>query len=589
MKDVQIINTETTPAVRFEKRLWDKSELLLAKCYNFHMVDTKEDTTVITAYVWQTSKMAMYEFIRLSFKSFSESAAREQERNDFYQALDNIWAQRDAYVDELLGKRIPYTETLYQHQKIFLRESFFKKDVFLSAQMGLGKTIMSATVSRLHQTPRTVIICPAAVKYNWFRDLQKFGFNPVYFSIYDATKSRSFKALVERFVIINYDILGKFGEDICKHRIDHFILDESHSLKNHTSHRFKNVFKMISLNPEARITFLSGTPITNRVNDIFAYLKLTGSELGQSHKKFLDQYTIRANSRGGDRVTGGKNLDDLRIKLANFMMRFLSEDWLDLPEKIFLMYSYGLDDYREEYNRILTELSQIKDRNKLTGNLHSLNIITSMAKIPGIIEIANSIMDEGRKVVIFSSYKEPLNTLEKQFAGSCVKIDGSVSSFDRDRLVQLFIEDPNIKVFLGNMVAAGVGINLVNASDVVFVNYPLVPSELNQCIYRCIRIGQKNNVKVHLTMCEDSIDEVLHHLILDKEMEATTVLDGKASETLMRENFTEVLIKMLLGESIVTEPVVEEPLFEVLPPEPTQPSVPVVVSLPPSNDLPNFL
>jgi len=263
---------------------------------------------------------------------------------------------------------------------------------------------VSVLIKRIHRIPITVIVCPAAVKWNWFHDLIKFGFNQLYFTMLDASKRRTFRAFNERFIILNYDIVDKFGPELVTKDIGHFIFDEAHNLKNHLSARSKNVTKLLEMYPNARITFLSGTPVKNRVNDIFSYLKMIKHELGSSHKKFLDQFTITSASRGGDRVTGGKNLAELHTKLSNFMIRRTKEECLNLPDKIFLNYKFELDDYRDDYNKVIEELSQQKSISSLTGNIHSLNIITANAKKKGIIEIAETIISEGRKVVIFGGY-----------------------------------------------------------------------------------------------------------------------------------------------------------------------------------------
>jgi len=450
----------------------------------------------------------------------------------------------------LLARKIVRVEYLGKHYcqciKVNSKDSSYVTDNFIVTH----NTITSATLSRIHSFPRTVIICPAAVKFNWFRDLtKKFGFNELLFTILDAARRRTIIALNERFVIINYDIVTKFESHLTSMKVDHFILDEAHNLKGINTNRVKNVLRVLSQFKDAKVTFLSGTPIKNRVDDVFSYLKLSGHELGSNHKKFLSEFTISANGRGGERVTGGRNLKDLNLKLSNFMIRKTKEDCLDLPDKVFLSYRFELEDYREEYDKIIKALSEMKEISSLTGNLHSLNIITSKAKIPGIIEIAEQIIAEGRKVVIFGSYKEPLAVLEKHFGHRCVKIDGSVDSYNRDVLVQRFIEDEECTVFLGNMIAAGVGINLVNSSDVLFMNFPFTPSELYQSIDRVHRIGQDKSVNVHLTFCDASIDDYIYEIIIDKEKDINAVID-QGKETMAKENFTEILMRKLLGREV---------------------------------------
>lgn len=573
MADIQI---SEEGIIRFRKKLYHNSEVILAKCFNF---DTSLETEkgVITANALVTSRKSIEHFVKLAFKSFSEALSEEDRRNEFYDQLDAFYTRRDFHVESIMKARLPYYETLFKHQPDTLKEAYHRKYNFLALEMGLGKTIISASLSRLHQHAVTLIVCPAAVKWNWYEDLTKrFGFNELFFTILDTSKRRTLHALNQRFIIINYDILGKYYDYFSKIHISHFIFDESHLIKNHNSQRYKNLKKIVDLYPDSPITFLSGSPIKNRVNDVFAYFKMIGHQLGSSYKKFLDEYTIRTSGRGGERVTGGRNLQDLNMKMSNFMIRKTKAECLDLPDKIYLSYRYELDDYRDEYDKIIKELSQLKDYKGLSGNLHSLNILASKAKLPGIKELAEGIIADGRKVVIFGSYKDPLNQLEAYFGNRCVKIDGSVDSWTRQQHVNRFVSDPDCMVFLGNYIAAGVGINLTNASDVITLNFPLTPADLYQAIDRLHRIGAKNSVNVHYTFADDSIDGYIYDIITDKEREINILIDD-GKEANLRENFLEILMKKLLKKYDdtnvpVTKDVymVEEKKMEKLPEEITK-------------------
>lgn len=573
MNDIQITRDHK---ILFYRQLYHDSEILMAKCFNF---DINIDTGIITCDPMVTSLKAIKAFIELTFRNFSESPLENNRKMSFYMQVQVIQNEYNKIVDAKIAK-LPYAEKFYAHQHDTLREAFFKKNNFLALDMGLGKTILSATLSRLWQCKRTVIICPASVKWNWFSDLtKKFGFNELFFTILDATRTRNIKAFNERFVIVNYDILGKMNKEINSAPIDHFILDEATYIKSHTSLRYKALAAIIEQHPNARITLLSGTPIKNRVNDVFAYLKLIRHELGLSLKKFLDEYTLSESGRGGSRVTGGRNLNDLHSKLSNFMIRKTKEECLDLPEKIFFNYKFELEDYRADYDKIIKELSEQKEISSLTGNLHSLNIIASKAKMKGIIELAEDILSQGKKVVIFGGYKEPLGILQEHFKDRCVKVDGSVDPYERHQRVERFQNTEECDVFLGNMIAAGMGINLTSASDVIFLNFPFTPAELYQSIDRLNRIGQKNCVNVHYTFAEGTIDEYIHDMILDKEIDANTVID-QGKDVVLRENMIEVLIKKLLNredvkpveekkidvsvaEKVLGTTIVKNPLFEL--------------------------
>jgi hypothetical protein len=547
MTDIEIINNDSQ--VRFYKKLWNEAELVLAKCFSFH-IDIENG--FITADIKTTFRKALFEFVKACYKNFSEAISEESRRLAFYEKLETIYGTYNTEGCLLAQKTLPYYDNLYAHQKDALNDVFFKQNVLLAYSMGVGKSIISASISRMHSIRRTVIMCPSAVKFNWHDDMVKFGFNQMYMTMLDANKSRMFKSYFdERFVIVNYDIISKFEEYICAKDVGHFILDEVHFCKNTNSSRSKNVRRILDKFPNARKTLLSGSPIKNRVDDVFNYLRMTGHELGLNHKKFLEQFTLRTSGRGGERVTGGKNLDDLHIKLSNFMLRKTKEQCLDLPGKIYLSYKFELDDYKNDYDKIIKEMSEQRSMSSLTGNIHSLNIITSKAKHKGIVELAEDLIDAGEKVVIFGGYKEPMALLQQHFGDRCVKVDGSVDSFTRNEHVKRFIADESCVVFLGNWQAAGVGINLVNSSNFIVQSFPLTPAELHQGIDRLDRIGQTRSVNVHYTFCEDSVDEHIYSILMDKEQDANAVIDpGK--EVVLRENTIEILIKKLLKRDDIT-------------------------------------
>lgn len=545
MNNIKIIDGHY---VRMQKVMFHESEIILARCFSFNI---NIDDQVIIADLKMTSKRSLYEFIKLSFKSFSESPMEENSRNDFYSEVQDIYNRIYAEVEPIIKAALPYWDSLYTHQREGLVENYYKKHVFLAYEQGMGKSISAASISRIHKIPRTVIFCPQSVKHNWFRDMLKFKFNELYFTILDAAKRRTIKAFNERFVIVNYDVTEKFFTELSSAPIGHFIFDEATYLKNKGSLRFKSIQKLVAMFPEAHITMLSGTPVKNRVDDVFSYLKLIGHELGANYKKFMDEYTVKTVGRFS-KVTGGKNLQDLYVKLSNFMVRKTKKECLDLPEKIYLSYTYQLDDYRADYDKVVEELNNQKEHAALSGSLHSLNIITARAKIKGIIEIAEGIIEEGRKVVIFSGYKVPIKLLEEHFGTRCVTVDGSIDAFTRDKNIQQFWNDESCQVFIGNITAAGMGINLTCASDIIFTNYPFTPAELWQCIDRCHRIGQGNSVNVHYTECEDSIDTYIKEILDDKEKDIHTLVDQGRDMVSSGGNITELLISKLLKKDVET-------------------------------------
>lgn len=526
--------------------MWDESEIVLAKCFQF---DIDLESGVITAEFIYIAKQPLFNFIQKAFRNFSQSMEPGFPRHNFYMQIEKIYDDMDAFVLKQIQEKLPYGNKYYAHQVEGTRFAYFNRCTFLAFQMRLGKSIISASLSRLFNIKRTLIICPAVAKMGWFNDLtsQLWGFNPLYFTVLDAAKSRTFMGFQERFVICNYDSLDKFMPYLLKERFGHIIIDEIHRCKNRNSLRFSNVEKIVHHNENPKLTMLSGTAIPNRFNDLYSYFKLTGHHLGESYKKFTEDFTIKTNNRGGEKITGAKNIADLKLKMSNFMLVKEMSECFDMPEDVISRYTFQMDDYRAEYDKIIQEMTEAKELSRLNGHIHSLNLIITKAKIPGIILALEEIIAETGKVVVFGTYKEPLQMLQDYFKERCLKVVGGVSSFDRDRYKTQFHNDPTIEVFLANYEAGGEALDLSVSNDVFFINFPFTPRELNQAKFRCKHPEKRDqHLRIHFTFCEDSLDEYIYEdIILDKERDINALLhDGR--DVIEREYITEKLIKKLL-------------------------------------------
>lgn len=419
-------------------------------------------------------------------------------------------------------------------------------------------TITSTTMSRALEVRRTIIVCPASVKWSIFRDMtDNWGYNPLFFTILDSEKRRRIQAFQERFVIINYDILEKFMPYLTSMPVGHIILDEAHRCKDISTTRFKNVQKLLNALPAAKVTMMSGTPIRNRVNDIFALLKLAKHPLGDNHAAFLREFAnVRAGMRGRkDTVTGGKNLDRLFDVLSNFMIRRTKEECLkDLPEKIIQKYYIQDEEYKEEYNKVIEEMiNGDHGTASVNSSLHSANRIVAMAKLratPGIFDLIDEIIDQERKVVVFSFYKNVIDMIVDKYGEAAVKIDGTVNTTKRDQAITRFKEDPKCMVFVGQTDAAGEGIDLTIASDVIFCDFPFTSTQLDQALSRCHRSRQKNCVNVYYCMIqdEDSIDHHLFDMIADKAQDINAAINRDKPGLVDYKDIKEELFNKLIGK-----------------------------------------
>lgn len=541
--------------ITMHKQLFAENELSLARCLSFFVDIEKMDIVCDLTF---TSKIAILEFIKEAFPRIMNNPEEIQFKEKLLGEIENAYSKMYKLFEEKILPKLGYQDKLYEHQKEALFFSLKKQYNFLAYEQGLGKSNIAGSISKMLSFKRTLIICPASLKWTWMKDLcgKITGFNQLYFTILDSSKSRTIKAFQERFVICNFDSLEKHMNYILSQPLQHIIIDECTAIKSVQTLRYKKCEAIIKANREAKISLLSGTPIRNRSVDIFAYLKIVSHPLGGNYAAFLREYAISSKGRGAYmKITGSKNENKLWRNLSNFMIRKRKEDCLDLPPKIYSKLHYTLNDYKSEYEKAVLDALEKSGKTHLNSCIHTLNKILSKAKLNGIIEFVESIIEQGNKIVIFSTYTEIILTLQSYFLKKCVMVDGSVHPEDRSKNVTKFMTDENCVVFIGQTVAAGTGLTLTSASNIIFCDLPFSPSDLVQCEDRCHRIGTKKVVNIYYPICKDSIDERIYQLICDKAHDASKIIDNKISDIIQNESLTEILISDLRKQYNVPEPI----------------------------------
>ncbi|RLI45730.1 hypothetical protein DRO61_10170, partial [Candidatus Bathyarchaeota archaeon] len=320
--NIQVVNGK----VVFMK-MFNDNELETARCLGF---DVSEDYQKIIAKIDTTSREAMKEFLLMCDEGLMKSPAQRVKNKALMSQIKEAYvASYNKFMSEFKPDQL-YSSVgrkLYKHQIETLWEYQKKKVNLCSFEQGLGKTIFAASISKLFKINRTIVVGPSLVKWNWFKDLSEdWGYNGMFFSVLDAKKSME-AMMHERFVITNYEMINKFWKTLTSKDCGHIIIDECHYAKNHGSGRSKSVQKLIKRYPNARVTLLTGTPVTNRVTDLFAYLKIAQHPLGSNFTKFKAKYAL-----GTRKIVGVQNPEDLRAKISNFIVRKKTQECIDLPE-----------------------------------------------------------------------------------------------------------------------------------------------------------------------------------------------------------------------------------------------------------------
>jgi SWI/SNF-related matrix-associated actin-dependent regulator of chromatin subfamily A-like protein 1 len=446
--------------------------------------------------------------------------------------------------------QIPAIETLIQHPKFILADD-----------MGLGKSTSAIIAAKEIDAKRILIICPATAKLTWKREISAY-YDPKLVSVVDGNDWK-----YNQWVIINYDILRNFHHmpqrgvslsdlPMTAIQISHFdlvIIDEAHKLKDATSQRSKIVNNFIYEIPNRWL--LTGTPMPNHPIDYFNLLQICESPLADNWMTFVKKYCNakqfknRTTKKKYWVVNGHSNLGELHNYTKDIILRRMKTELPDLPDKIIkpiylpLASTVMYDQYMKEYVDWLAEMEENGEQPPVWEHLtHLMKMrqMLSLDKIDITVELANDIIEEDKKVVIFTCFTETLDYLMERFGNVAVKLDGTMSPYQRQQSIDAFQKNPKIKVFVGNIIAAGINITLTAGEVAIFNDLDWVPANHVQAEDRILRIGQKNNVNIFYPIFDETLDVYMFTALANKKNVINTVLGDKDA------NFDETMAKYVI-------------------------------------------
>jgi len=419
------------------------------------------------------------------------------------------------------------------HQKEAIQKLVENKKFILADDMGLGKTTTTIIAALEANAKKVLIICPATLKINWKREIENYSDKSIYIA-----EGKNFSTESD-YVIINYDIIKNFHDpkkkeesQILLANFDLVIIDEAHYIKNGQAQRTKLINDFVK-NID-RLWLLTGTPMTSRPMDYFNLLSLVDSPVSKNWMAYAIRYCSGYQFNVGGRkiwnITGASNLDELRERTSSTILRRLKENVLDLPDKIITPVYLRLKS--KEYEEVMGEYYDWYDKNpdeskSLTvqfSKLTKIRQIIANEKVTQTIELIENIIEQDKKVIVFCNFTESLNRIAEHFGKVAVKLDGSMSKAGRQHSVDEFQENPKVKIFVGNIKAAGVGITLTAAEAVIMNDLSFLPSDHAQSEDRAYRYGQKNNVLVYYPIFENTIEGIIYDILNKKKQVIATVM-----------------------------------------------------------------
>jgi len=413
----------------------------------------------------------------------------------------------------------------------------------LAFDMGLGKSATAITASDEIKAKKILVVCPAIVRSNWINEFSIFSKSNKAEVIYKVQNLKDVS-------VVSYDFAMSKIKELTKIKWDCLILDESHYLKNPTAKRTKAIIGTGGLIHSAnRIWCLSGTPMGNNVAELWTMFFIFGvTKL--KYSDFIKEYCeTNQNPWGGTIIVGNKKdkLKDIGQMLSKIMFRKTKEEvMIELPkifykdlvvpqveltfeelqkDTVLLNYFFPFDKSKELFDKLKkdAEMLQHLDESQsfltgngfkilegLAGSVSTLRVYCGMQKAMRMSEIIYEELEQNYydKIVLFTVHRSAMYILlDKLIKYNPVAVYGGTAEAERIRRIEKFQKDKKTRVMVCNIVAAGIGINLTAASEVIMVETLWSPNPNAQAIMRCHRVGQKNNVNVRFVSLENSIDQ----------------------------------------------------------------------------------
>ena len=451
----------------------------------------------------------------------------------------------------------------FQHQTEGITFGLNNDSWLLLDDPGMGKTLqmiyLAEELKEQKGLEHCLIICGInTLKANWKKEIKKYStlscrvlgekINKKGKVSYASTKERAaelYNPLDAFFIITNIETIR--SDDVLqalrttKNNIGMIVLDEAHKVKNPSSQQGHNLLKLTNYQHKIALT---GTLIMNKPIDAYSALKWIGAEKSNL-SNFKSQYCVYGGF-GGHQIVGYKNLDILKEEINRYSLRRRKEDLKDFPKKMVVNEIIEMSDSHRAFydnikdgiveecdkvvlnaNNVLAMTTRLRQATSCPSILTTSDILSS--KIERAIDLVEEIVGNGDKVVIMSTFKEPLQVLYNMLMDYCPLLGtGDLSDSEVSNNVDLFQSDPKYKVFLGTTAKCGTGITLNAASYMICIDTPWTSALQEQVEDRINRITNTKPAFIYRLICEGTIDEVVEGIIEVKQAMSEFIVDDKA-------------------------------------------------------------
>lgn len=413
--------------------------------------------------------------------------------------------------------------------------------VFIADEPGLGKTVQALAILKATDARPAVVVCPSSLRTNWQREAGRWlpGWSV---EILYGTRPGHGMADVQ---IIGYDVLHAWTDNLTPRAL---VLDELHLAKNGQARRTQAAVRLADACRERAgfVIGLTGTPVLNNVGELVAQLRILGrlDEFGGAaafRREFANENTLPALNR--------------RLRATCYVRRRKADVLTELPAKRWATITVDGDptvmrEYRDAEADIVAFLAararELAEQSGATDEqaraaawkaalraeaaqhlvaITALKRIAVRAKLPAARAWISDFTGTGKKLVAFAWHREAVTMISDEFADGCAVI-GGITDEQKQEAVDRFQNDDDQKVIACSLRAAGVGLTLTAASDVLFLEQGWTPADMDQASDRCHRIGQRDSVTAWNMVAADTIDERVAELIAYKRVLVDAATDG---------------------------------------------------------------
>jgi SWI/SNF-related matrix-associated actin-dependent regulator 1 of chromatin subfamily A len=441
--------------------------------------------------------------------------------------------------------KVKYPKYTKKFQKKGVRKiNHFKGRALIADEMRLGKTLQTLLYCKAFRKKRPVIVvCPAAVKYVWQH--QAWEHTKIRATVLEGrTASAHTLQSNEEMIILNYEILAAWTpylKKLCKKSKRRAILvfDESHYVKSRRAKRYRALRSLAKL--FKYVIAISGTPLVSRPSELWTTLNILRPDLYPSFQIYAHRYCKPKYTPWGWQYKGATNLKELHRNLnANLMIRRLRKDVLPYYKEpireIVPLEMKKKKEYRQAETNFIKWLSK-KSRSKAikaakAARLVQMGYLARLAaelKLPAVLKWIDDFLEStDEKLILCGIHEKIIRTIYERHKKVAVIVDGKVSGRKKEIAKKSFMNNKKIRIFIGQLHAAGVGIDLSKANTVAFTELGWVSGDHNQFEDRAVHINKKKAINIIYLVAKDSIEEDRCLILQDKQKVVSSTLDGTA-------------------------------------------------------------